>query len=217
MPLAGIKPGDGDFMRKCCKSDIVFTDAWSPDGQEWKLPEEELLQGELSAVTFRVGCYIVRSTFRVYKSVYDAYCDREIEVPANKEDVEFIKKEGYGKSFYKSFDCSECTYMGDIISPWKENLHIVHEISAKHDMNPDNVFSCVCSAVQYMSSGCCEYIGDIYEVKRSDSTLDEFASLLVYSHCEGGLFGIDTWYKLDPSGNVTKFELSPFHIESGGV
>lgn len=40
--------------------------------------------------------------------------------------------------------------------------------------------------------------------------LDEHTSLLIYSHYECGPFGFDTWYRLDPDGEVTRSESCPF-------
>ncbi len=58
----------------------------------------------------------------------------------------------------------------------------------------------------------CEYVGDIYAVKKHGSVPDECASLLIYSHYECGFFGADTWYKLGPDGKVTEFVRDPFHM-----
>lgn len=48
-------------------------------------------------------------------------------------------------------------------------------------------------------------------MKEYDSIPDEYAYLIVYSHYEGMSFGVDTWYRLDPDGKVTKHELNPFN------
>lgn len=54
-------------MYKRKRNIAVFTDTWDFGVYDAKVPENGLLPGELSAVTFRVGCYIVRSALRAYR------------------------------------------------------------------------------------------------------------------------------------------------------
>lgn len=86
----------------------------------------------------------------------------------------------------------------------------------KFHASPNNVFAYVCHAIILSGSvNWCEYIGDIYTVKENGSIPDEYASLLVYSHYEGSSFGVDTWYRLDPTGKVTELRLHPFNSNAG--
>lgn len=190
-----------DVIRKHWNSAAVFTDAWHPGINEETLTEAELLSGELSAVIFQVGCYTVRSAQRVY-SIHEAGDGRELEMPADQAEVEFVKN-------------ISPAYVG---APSLNGrlLRVMNEISAKHHASPNNVFAYVCRAILLSgSANWCEYIGDIYTVKENDSIPDEYASLLVYSHYEGSSFGVDTWYRLDPTGKVTKLELDPFNSNAG--
>ena len=49
-----------NLFRRRCSSEAVFIDTWCPGIDESKVPEEELLPGEIEAVTFQVrvisGC-----------------------------------------------------------------------------------------------------------------------------------------------------------------
>lgn len=190
-----------DVIRKHWNSTAVFTDAWRPGINEEKLTETELLQGELSAVIFHVGCYTVRSAQRVY-SIQKASNSQDLEMLADQIEVEFVKN-------------ISPAYVG---APSLNGrlLRVINEISAKHHASPNNVFAYVCRAILLSGSmNWCEYIGDIYTVKGNDSIPDEYASLLVSCHYEGSSFGVDTWYRLDPTGKVTKLELHPFNSNIG--
>lgn len=186
-----------DTIRKHWKNKAVFTDAWRPDEAEQEIPENELQAGEMSAVIFKVGCYHVRSAWRVYKKQDD------LKIPADKEEVELAK--GKLKGTVK-MTIDVLRYM-----ELPEKMCVVHEISAKHMDNPNNTYTNVCSIAQSRSVRWCEYVGDIYTVKENESIPDEYASLLVYTHFSGDSFGADTWYKLDPTGKITKLDLHPFN------
>lgn len=209
-----VKVETADILRCHYNSSVIFTDAICLDKPERELRENELRAGELSAVVFRVGYYMVRSALRIYKLVYDADCDRETEVPADKEEVEAVKKGGFGKDFHKMF--AREIYFENVdtatFSLWKDGLLVYHEISARHCEKPSNECIYVCRAAQSMSPDWCEYIGDIYTVKADDLIPDADASLIVYSHYESSSFGMDTWHKLDPNGNLKEFRIDDKYI-----
>lgn len=52
-----------------------------------------IYKGELSAVTFKVGCYIVHSALRVYTIHDQDWYLPEPEKPAGEEDVATVKKD----------------------------------------------------------------------------------------------------------------------------
>jgi len=52
-------------MREHWNCLAVLTDSYSNNTQEHEAREESLLDGELSAVIFQVGCYMIRSAQRV--------------------------------------------------------------------------------------------------------------------------------------------------------
>lgn len=185
-----------DTIRRHWKNEAVFTDAWRPDEAEQEIPENELQAGEMSAVIFKVGCYSVRSAWRICKQQDD------LEIPADKEEVDFAKKKLKG---------TENTVIDVLIyNELPEKLRVVHEISAKHMDNPSDSYTKVCSVTQSRSVMWCEYVGDIYTVKENEAIPDDYASLLVYTHYSGDSFSVDTWYKLEPTGKITTLRLHPF-------
>lgn len=198
-----------NVIRKHWSNAVIFTDAWRPGINEQELTEAELLPGELSAVIFIVGCYSIRSAKRVYR-ISESDCSSELEIPADKADIELVRKEVERKNTRSLEGYSVTVGMSRSYPSWVDRLCIMHEISAKHNASPHNMFIDVCRVTQSMNADWCEYIGDIYTVKENDSIPDEYASLLVYSHYEGSSFGADTWHKLDPTGKITKLELHPF-------
>ena len=67
-----VRNEDRVMIQEHWRQTVVFTDALHIEPWEWgeigkKVLEGELLPGELSAVTFSVGCYTVRSAQRVYR------------------------------------------------------------------------------------------------------------------------------------------------------
>lgn len=190
---------DMDTLRKHLGKDIKFIGSWDNAQDERQLDEEELLQGELSAVTFTVGCYTIRSAQRVYKVTEDngAYI-LEDEVPANQEELKMIR---------------ESTGIAGIYD--NRHLRMTHEISAKHNSDPNGVFAdtfkSVCRAAHSIKIGAWdEHIGYIGTVKENASLSDENAFLFVLNKYVGSSFGVESWYKLDPSGVITKFTLHPY-------
>lgn len=202
------------FRRRCCNK-TVFVDVWCPGENENKVSEEELLAGEISAVTFQVGCYTVRSALRVY-GIHDSDgCPCEMEDPAGKEDIEMVRKDlVWGKGDGKVSGDRGSTFMSGgntytYKSPfplWRDKLRITHEISARHNSSPDKSFTYICRATNPINSKWFEYIGDIYAVKENDVVPDECASLLVYFVCMEYSHGVDTWYRFDTDRKIEIFD-----------
>lgn len=197
--------------------DLIFTDAWCPGIGEQEVSEGELLAGELSAVTFEVGCYIVRSALRVYTIHDQDWYLPEPEKPAGEEDVATVKKDlrwneragkiiGADGSIFASWKKTG-TYREHFPS-WKNKLRITQEISARHNSNPDKPFTYICRASNPINGTWYEYIGDIYTVKENDNVPDSGASLLIYFVFISDLYGIDTWYRFDPDGGITTSSMS---------
>lgn len=89
-----IDEGKWNFFRRHCRdSEAVFTDAWSLGTEEHQVSDEELLPGEIEAVTFQVGCYTVRSALRVYTIQDSDWYLAEVREPADKDDVEMVRKD----------------------------------------------------------------------------------------------------------------------------
>lgn len=89
------------------KSAVVFMDAWDPGRKERKLTEAELLPGELTAVVFPVGCYLVRSAERVCgQCIVQEISARHTAAPGNAF-VEVCR-------IPQPADGDGCGYIGDI-------------------------------------------------------------------------------------------------------
>lgn len=210
------------FRRYCRDSEIVFTDAWSPGTEEHQVSDEELLPGEIEAVTFQAGCYTVRSALRVYMIQDPNRYLAEVREPADKDDVEMVRKDlalgkrdekaaGRKRSIFASWGNS--SVFADQISQWRDKLRITHEISAKHNSNRDMPFTYICRAADPMNGKWFEYIGDIYAVKERDTVSDESASLLIYLAFSSDFYGVDTWYRFDPAGKIATFSSELLHLD----
>lgn len=195
---------DESIIREHWGQDTVFTDAWNADhsaerervqGTEFQeLTKDELLPGELSAVTFRVGCYIVRKAWRVYK-IYGLMYAPELETPADDADVALVREDVEPDD--------GCTVGLGIYKSWTDRLRVTREISARHCDNPDSSFTYICRAAEARDGRWCEIIGPIYTAKASVYIPDEYASLLVCLTFVGSSHTDDTWYRLDPTGKLT--------------
>lgn len=174
----------------------VYIDAWQPGTGEHMIPESELLPGELMSATFKVGYYTVCSTLKAY-GTSGAGGSLAAGLPASKDEVEILRKDIGWENAYHG------TAVSGHLPPWTGKLCITHEISAKHDLGPYSRFLQICRTILSRGTGEYEYIGDIYAVKGDGGIPNEGASLLVYSHYESSISGMDTWYRLDPSGKIT--------------
>ena len=203
------RKNDESMIRERWEQNIVFTDAWNTSrydhleqeqGTEFReLTEEELLPGELSAVTFRVGCYIVRKALRVY-NIHGPVYSPELETPAKETDVALVKKD---------LKLDNGRIAGRVLcSSWEDRLRVTREISARHCDSPSSSFTYICRAAEARDHRWCEIIGPIYTAKASVSIPDEYASLLVCLTFVGSSHTDDTWYRFDPTGKLTTNSLS---------
>ncbi len=200
------RENDKSEIREHWEQNAVFTDAWNTDcfdnmeqeqGAEFReLSEDELLPGELSAATFRVGCYIVRRALRVY-NIHDVFYNPESETPADEADVALVRKD---------VDRNGNTVV--CLPSWRERLRVTHEISARHCDSPSSSFTYICRAAEARTNRWREIIGPVYTVKASASIPDEYASLLVCLGFMGEFRTYHTWYRHDPTGKNTKFIVS---------
>lgn len=211
---------DRETIQKHWCQSVVFTDAWCVDTDRQKLMEEELQQGELWAVTFRVGCYIVRGARRFYK-LYDPSYSPEMEKPADKEEVELVKKD-IGNRYRNEPFCFSADN-GNVVAglqyvrtevsyELRKKLRDTFEISARHISNPNSEYTYICRADSARSFSWSEKIESIYAVKEHDQIPDEYASLIVCMRYTGDSFSSDTWYKLEPTGKITTLRSGVYGI-----
>ena len=200
-----------ETLRTHLGKDIVFTGTWAEATEERELDGEELQAGEAAAVIFQVGCCTVRSAQRIYKVCDSGYYDPEAGSPADKTDVDLVRKDmDCENAWAKAAESSICVTTS--IGSWKDRLRVTNEISAKHSSDPDKVFRYICRAARSGNHTWSEDIEFICTVKEHALIPDEYASLLICRHYEGSSFGSDTWYKLDPTGKITKLEPGAYGI-----
>ncbi len=210
------------LFRRHCDKEPVCIDAWCPGADENEVPEEDLLPGEIKAVTFRVGCYTVRSALRVYTIQDSDWYLAEVREPADKGDVELVRKDfmldegdreaaGVKGGNFASWG-NQYAFTG-YIPPWRDKLRITHEISAKHNSDRDKQSTYICRAADPVNGKWFEYIGDIYAIKERETVSDESASLLIYFVFTSDFYGVDTWYRFAPDGRISTFVSDLIHPE----
>ena len=189
-----------ETIRKHWHQTAVFTD--SPLMRRKKaVPKSKLLPGELSAETFHVGCYKVRSAVRVYNVDELGYCP-ENETPASLEDVEMIRRE-----------TDDGKMLGFGFQDWRDRLHVTHEISAKHSNNRSGEYTYLCRATEARNYYWCERITAICAAKKNALTPDNKAELFVCNTFIGDSHGAESWYKLSPSGKVERLYLHDYDAD----
>ena len=198
-------------LRTHWKPLAVFTGFWHPDHGK-QVSEDELLPGELSAVTFKVGRYTVRSAQRVYQIHEPGYIP-EMETPASSEDVELVRKGIAPVNPGLQLNFTTTTGIG--FQPWRDRLRVTHEISARHQDSPSGAFTMICRAAEARNYAWTEHIGMITAAKEHIAVPDKQASLFVCSTYVGDSFSADTWYKLDPAEKITTLTLHPYDSDIG--
>lgn len=202
-----------EILRKHWAPAAVITDSWNPKEGK-KVPESELLPGELSARTYQVGCYTVRSATRVYKINEPSYCP-EREIPADQAELDLIKRDAFVPK-YTHDTLTEGVAVASTttgLPSWQDKLRITHEISAQYTTSSNGDFTYICRAAQSRNYTWSESIKDICAAKEMQTTSDKDASLFVCSSYVGDSFSSDTWYKLDPDGIITTLRLHPYDSE----
>ena len=201
---------DNSTIREHWHRAAVFTDSW--EGKEGTaVPTDKLLPGELSAMLFQVGCFTVRSAQRVYQ-IHEPGYSPEKETPATPKEVALVRKV---MSRDKNPLPSIMPLLGlgpvcPVGSPWQNKLRITHEISARHQDNPDSPFTVLCRAAQSRNFAWSEQITTVLLAKKHLAMPDKSASLFVCNLYAGSSFSSETWYKLSPDGEIKILSLHPF-------
>jgi len=190
-------------LRKHLGNDIVFTGVWADATDEYHLKDDELLPGELSAVTFRIGCYTVRSAERVYHRERDG---EDMAPVNNKEDLVYVKGLNASNSI-RLFD-----------PELKKKYYFTQEIMARHNSDPEGAFAgdfkYVCRSLGQFGFVASEDIAFICTLKEGTSLSDEHASLFVFIRYMGDSFSSESWYRLTPKGVVLHYSIHPYNSES---
>lgn len=201
-----------DEIRRHWSRNAVLTDSWfrfSDNGQE--LAQEELFEGEVSAVVIQVGCYTVRSAERFYK-IQDPENPSGLRIPADEKDFELIWKD---IEFSKTMNV-DAQEKRNWLRGWLRGLGYpeslggklfgVREISARHNSSPDGSFSYIFSVARPQPITGCEYVDIIFTAKKNDHIPDEYASLFIGTRIWVGTgSNSGMWYQFEPTGKITRF------------
>lgn len=177
-------------LRKHLGKDIVCTGTGDKIQDARELREGELLDGELSAFVFTVGCYTVRQAWALYRD--DASVHYSERVPAGRDEIAAYRTDGLAEG---------------------ENYREVCEISARHNGNSDH-WQHICLAAMARNWQWSERVDFICTVKRDITSPDNEAVLFVLKEYTGNSFSVEHWYKCIPDGTVTEYELHPFNEEA---
>ena len=192
----------------------MLTDSWlcfADKGRE--RVQEELFEGEVSAIVIQVGCYTVRSAERFYK-IQDSDDSTGLKIPAKEEDFELIWKDReHDAEFSRAISGDEqekrkwlrgwLRGMG-YSEPLGGKLFGVREISARHNSDPDGSFSHIFSVARPQPITWCEYVDIIFTAKKNVHIPDEYASLFIGTRIWVGTgSNLGMWYQLEPTGKIT--------------
>lgn len=171
---------DDVYLKKVCH---ISGTGLSFAAQGKMLIETELRRNELSATTFQVGCYIVRSSLCVYERdvlSHSGLLHKHIHSVAKASDVDYVKQELLTKKLA----------LTDPNEFWMKNLYIFHEISAKHSSrSADAPFKTICRA----ECGSSESVETICTAKANRFVDDENAVLFI-QYARGGK---QVWIRFD--------------------
>ena len=188
-----------EALRTHLGDEIVFTALWKDAEDEHEVKDYELLEGELSAVTFKVGCYMIRSSQKLYlHNKENHYTER---IPASKEEIEEYHK--------------NCERLDMLYGLPTGEVRRVHEISAKYiggDTTVDSQWQFICLAAE--STAWSESIDFIGTVKKQSSVSDEQAVLFVLKEFIGSSYSVSHWHKFTSNGEVTGYTEHPYNPES---
>lgn len=203
-------------IRKHWKTDFVFTDSWSRRKDARQLGADELLPGELSAVTYTVGCYTVRSSQRVYRipennMVYipDDEIPADKEVPDDKDAMDY-----FGRALAKKQRLFAGVAVADAMDffegeKYRRKCRMANEITARHNADPAGEFKYICRAASATNRSWSERISCVCTIKKTASLPDEHACLFVCNAYMGNSYGTYRWYEFNPKGKLTHFRIHP--------
>ncbi len=197
-------------LRKHWNPAVVVT-SFMDSARGQKVPKDELLPGELSAEIFQVGCYTVRSAQRIYTVCEPGYSPEQ-EIPASPEDVELVRKEL--PPINTDLPLGSTMTAGIGFQSWRSRLRVTHEISARHQNNPNGSFTVICRAAQSRNCTWHEMIWPILTAKEHIAVPNKQASLFVCNTYVGDSFSTETWYKLSPAGEITTLSLHPYDSDA---
>lgn len=217
-----------DVLYKHLPEGVVIKNTTNPNSKGRVLEDNELREGELSALIFQVGCYSVRIAERVYRN-----CD--FEPPSDSTDDE-IKLEGKSikqgeaiiaqsadippmKSRYNrpatkdelEEYCNATQNPVEAITNPPRDYQKVKEVSAAY---MDGEYKNVCLTMYSKYGRYSDRLTFMGTVKLNKSVPDSQASLFVGSNYVGDSFGIKTFYAFSPDGYVRYYQIHDMNPDS---
>ena len=191
-----------ETLRVHLGSDIVFTETWTEVEYERELEEEELMEGEVSASVFKVGCYTVRMAYCLYVDDRGRNLPYTEKVPAEKEKLIAYRKEE--KRIGQESEEDGFTIAG--LCPIGKMVRMVTEVAAMYGSESgaamDSWQNICMAAPDHEGSGSIEYI---CTVKKDDKTPDGQAVLFILKLPERNPDSVGIWYKFTPDGKVEQY------------
>lgn len=173
---------------------VVLVDAFGRQTQVTVVNEQDLREGEISAFCFKLGCYDVVQSIRLYE-------DDEIncywkKIPASREVIaKFSELIESGASEFRH------SVRGEIDGVY---YRLVTEIYAKH-RNDTVEYNLICSTTSASSGIWFESVNFIGTAKSAPSKSDDNAELFAGTRFIGDSHSKDIWYKLTPDGAVKTY------------
>lgn len=189
-------------LREHYSNRVALVDVFGKQTTITDVDEQDMHEGEISALSFKLGCYDVVQSSRLYE-------DNEInnytkKIPASREVIaklsELLESDPFGFSISSRVAIDGVYY------------RIVTEIYAKHQ-NATEEYILICDATSASNLSWTEYVRFIGTVKSAPSVSDDNAELFVSTHFEGSSHGSDRWYKLTPGGVVKTYETDVYGIK----
>lgn len=111
---------------------IVFTGTWL-EAEERELEEEELMEGEVSASVFTVGCYTVRMAYCLYMDDRDRGVKYTERMPAGQDKITAYRNEE--RRIGQELEEEGIAISG--LCPIGKNVRMVTEVSARYNPNSE--------------------------------------------------------------------------------
>jgi len=174
---------------------VIVTSANIKNKRE--VSEDKLRKGEVSAVTYTVGNYVIRESVMLYKD--DVNNDYLMKIPAEKEQVEKFREE-YGEGSIIFIDLDDC--------------RPVTEIHAANMNDAEPKWRFVCLATSAKSLVWSESIDFIGTMKKNVFVPDKKSDLFVLVNYMGDSFSTETWHRFTHKGEAKEYKVHPYDIGS---
>lgn len=176
-------------------SGVVVTATIKNKLREHEISKDKLCKGEVAAVSYFIGPYVIRDSIMLYKDDGDIhYTDR---IPAEEKDVEEFRE---GQSVPRlllglGFD-----------KPYRP-VRVIH---ARYRNDASAKWHYICGATEAKSMIWSESISFIGTAKKNVFDSDKKSDLFVLVEYTGDSFSTETWHRFNPDGETKEYYLHPY-------